>query len=384
MNDGAMHETIRGLYRGVLEPQAWQRSLHALCELSGSVQASLLILDTEQNTVYVRQTVDRTPENRTASPSPFDRMQNGLPFAHKLPIGAWHIDRYKAACAIAMQDAYGDESSMEVGAASIMACLVDRTPSQEIYLTLHRPSGREGYSEGDARALDWIIPHLREAITLNDRTRAATSHGHVSADLLNRLPYGVIVFSESGKVLLANARGAPWVRRLLPPPVTSALDAQPVSTGGWRLSRPFTDVVRALLTPDAHRSIQGLQALGVDGREAQIVAMTLTPALYFSSTWQGRPLLATIHEPHTAPHPVPALLRDLYGLTPAENRLAMLLTTGIGLPDACLQLGIKRETSRSQLKSIFTKTNTSTQAQLAHLLTRLGSVLTEAAMHQPS
>ena len=79
-----------------------------------------------------------------------------------------------------------------------------------------------------------------------------------------------------------------------------------------------------------------------------------------------------------------ALLRDLYGLTPAENRLAMLLTTGIGLPDACLQLGIKRETSRSQLKSIFTKTNTSTQAQLAHLLTRLGSVLTEAAMHQPS
>ncbi len=53
----------------------------------------------------------------------------------------------------------------------------------------------------------------------------------------------------------------------------------------------------------------------------------------------------------------------------------MLLTTGIGLPEACEQLGIRRETSRTQLKSIFTKTSTGTQAQLAHLLTRLGVVL---------
>jgi len=76
------------------------------------------------------------------------------------------------------------------------------------------------------------------------------------------------------------------------------------------------------------------------------------------------------------------VLRDLYGLTPAENRLAMLLTQGMGLPDACAHLGIKRETSRSQLKSIFTKTNTGTQAQLSHLLTRLGSVRAEPARWQ--
>jgi DNA-binding CsgD family transcriptional regulator len=67
-------------------------------------------------------------------------------------------------------------------------------------------------------------------------------------------------------------------------------------------------------------------------------------------------------------------LRDLFGLTPAETRLAALLISGIGLPDASIQLGIKRETGRSQLKSIFTKTSTGTQAQLAHLLTRLGSL----------
>ena len=41
MEDRAKHDTIRALYKGVVEPQAWQRGLHALCLLSDSAQASL-------------------------------------------------------------------------------------------------------------------------------------------------------------------------------------------------------------------------------------------------------------------------------------------------------------------------------------------------------
>ncbi|ODV41652.1 hypothetical protein AWV79_34275 [Cupriavidus sp. UYMMa02A] len=86
-------------------------------------------------------------------------------------------------------------------------------------------------------------------------------------------------------------------------------------------------------------------------------------------------MLVAVHEAGTPALGIAGVLRELYGLTPAETRLAMLLTTGIGLPEACEQLGIRRETSRTQLKSIFTKTSTGTQAQLAHLLTRLGVIL---------
>jgi hypothetical protein len=51
-----MHETVRGLYQGVLEPQAWQRSLSALCDLSQSERASLLVFDPASGSVRVRQT----------------------------------------------------------------------------------------------------------------------------------------------------------------------------------------------------------------------------------------------------------------------------------------------------------------------------------------
>lgn len=384
MNDGDMHETIRGFYQGVLEPHAWQRSLQALCELSGSVQASLLVRDADQQSVRVRQTVHRSALGLSMLPAAY-ATQDGLPYAGTLPVGGWHIERRAgtdpAGGDVTVADSRPRDASPfdDAALASVMACLVDRRPSQEIFLTLRRPADRASFSEDDARALDWAIPHLREAMTLRDRTHSVATHGRVSSDLLNRLPFGVIVFAESGKVLLANAGGEPWVRRLLPSSTGDGAESTPANAQGWRLARPFADLMRSLRDGGALQPAQAVQAIGADGRVAQIVAVALSPAQYLSSEWQGQPVLVAIHENPGTSRAVPAVLRDLYGLTPAENRLAMLLTTGIGLPDACAQLGIKRETSRSQLKSIFTKTNTSTQAQLAHLLTRLASVLADPA-----
>jgi DNA-binding CsgD family transcriptional regulator len=61
-------------------------------------------------------------------------------------------------------------------------------------------------------------------------------------------------------------------------------------------------------------------------------------------------------------------LRQLYGLTPAEARLASLLAEGVGLPEAAAQLGITRETAKSTLHAIFAKTDTRRQAELVRRL----------------
>ncbi|RZT43044.1 helix-turn-helix transcriptional regulator [Cupriavidus agavae] len=388
MTEGDMHETIRGLYQGVFDPMAWQRSLYALCRYSESSQASLVVVDAGRHTVLARHAVDIVPGD-PARPTRSPALPGGLPSSGSLPVGSWHIDRREVPLAAPARFPLDGNAFDEPLHTSTMTCLVDRQRSHEVYLALQRPAGEAGFSEDDARRLDWAIPHLREAMALRERMHGVAAQSHVSADLLDRLPFGVIVFAESGKALLTNPAGEPWVRRLLPG--TAAADAAramapgtPGAPGqanghGWRLSRPFGEVFRALADPGTLQATQAIQAIGADGRAAQIVALAMKPALYLTPDWQGQPVLVTIHEHHGSPRAIPAVLRDLYALTPAECRLAVLLTTGIGLPDACLQLGIKRETSRSQLKSIFTKTNTSTQAQLAHLLTRLGSVLTEPA-----
>jgi DNA-binding CsgD family transcriptional regulator len=69
--------------------------------------------------------------------------------------------------------------------------------------------------------------------------------------------------------------------------------------------------------------------------------------------------------------PDAAVLSVAFGLTAAEARLAVLLAVGGGINEAAAALGVRRETVRSQLRTIFAKTNTGRQAELAELLARV-------------
>lgn len=60
-------------------------------------------------------------------------------------------------------------------------------------------------------------------------------------------------------------------------------------------------------------------------------------------------------------------LRAVFGLTPAEARLAAKVATGTKLEAITDEAGIAKETGRNQLKSIFAKTGVHTQAELVAL-----------------
>jgi DNA-binding CsgD family transcriptional regulator len=75
----------------------------------------------------------------------------------------------------------------------------------------------------------------------------------------------------------------------------------------------------------------------------------------------------------SAPTPTERL-RQLYGLTPSEARLAVALTDGETLKSAAERFGISLNTARDQLKSLFRKTNVDRQSGLV-LAVRLSSSL---------
>ena len=59
-----------------------------------------------------------------------------------------------------------------------------------------------------------------------------------------------------------------------------------------------------------------------------------------------------------------SFLKDRFDLTPAEARLVVHLITGESLRPCAKALGIKYETVRTYLKSVFQKTKTRRQAEL--------------------
>jgi DNA-binding CsgD family transcriptional regulator len=65
------------------------------------------------------------------------------------------------------------------------------------------------------------------------------------------------------------------------------------------------------------------------------------------------------------------VLQQAFGLTAAEAVLAAQIAMGKNISTIATEGGRSRETLRSRLKSIFEKTGTSRQAELALLLSKL-------------
>ena len=65
------------------------------------------------------------------------------------------------------------------------------------------------------------------------------------------------------------------------------------------------------------------------------------------------------------------VLRSLFGLTGAEARLAIRLQQGHSLSETAELNHVSRETLKSQVGAVFSKTGTRCQADLIRLLTRI-------------
>lgn len=70
-------------------------------------------------------------------------------------------------------------------------------------------------------------------------------------------------------------------------------------------------------------------------------------------------------------------LQKLFDLSPAEARLAQLLAEGQSTEEAAMNLGVSRNTIRTQLQAIFAKTNSNRQGDLVRLLLSSAATLTQ-------
>ncbi|SCU76769.1 Transcriptional regulator, LuxR-family [Cupriavidus necator] len=373
MKEEVMHQTIRGLYEGILDESAWQSSLALLRDASESMHASLVEFDALSQRFRVSEIHDLNQELVDAYNDHYQAEDPSRTYTRQMAVGDWYIDSRDLGPANMSQLPFYREFMCGFKLSSVMGCLVERKPHREIYFSLQKPVGHQPYQAGDALRLGWAIPHLRQALSLRERTLDASMLGELSAQVLERLPFGLIVFAPDGKVLLSNASGELWLRRLLP--------GKPGDPGGrachegWCLSRPFRELLAAACSPDGAIPAQAAHARDDSGHSASVIVLPLPPAHRLASRWQRPAALVAVREVGAAPPLLAGVLRELYGLTASEVRLATVLTAGIGLPEACARLGIRHETARSQLKAIFNKTETGSQASLAHLLSELGACM---------
>lgn len=212
---------------------------------------------------------------------------------------------------------------------------------------------------------------MHRAVRLQEHFLELQGSAAAMEDLLNQLSIGVFLCEVCGRIQMMNqlARdmvlagdGLSLIGGCLVPGLKCEADrldgllaaaaamanGGPVSTGGaLSVSRP------------SGRRAYTLAVAPYSGKASNSPWVKLAPATR---------VVIFIADPELRYQLPEDFLVRLYGLTAAEARMAELLAGGRAIPEISERLGITRETARSRLKAIFSKTDTHSQAQLVSVL----------------
>lgn len=232
---------------------------------------------------------------------------------------------------------------------------------------LHRARRLGSYTDGELQLVQALVPHLQQALRLQFQLAALRSEKEARDALLDRLPVGFYFAAADATVISTNAAA----RTLL-----QARD-------GVAFERGRLAAARADQTAELHRLIagasrttlrRGLEAGGVlrlerpSGAEpllAAIMPISHTAPTGFFPVATALVLVADPEKRVWLPH---EQLRRLYGLTPAEAKVAAGLAAGDSVTAVAERIGVARETVRVHLKHILLKTDTARQGDLVRLL----------------
>jgi DNA-binding CsgD family transcriptional regulator/PAS domain-containing protein len=220
-----------------------------------------------------------------------------------------------------------------------------------------------------------LAPAFRAAIALN--CAVAEGAAAVAGEAFEALSLPALVIDERGLVRSANALAGAALEqgRMLRRDAANRLRLCD-RAAGERLRRALRQLRQAGCAGPGEIALRS-----ADGERAAILSLLPVGGTAPGAARLGvlfppeRLMLAVLRDDTRRPAVPQGALCELFGLTPAEARLAARLARGESLDGAARALGIARETARVHLRQTFAKTGTRRQAQLVALiagLARLG------------
>lgn len=244
-------------------------------------------------------------------------------------------------------------------------------PHVAVALSVQRADSKPAFAEEELATLSQLGRHVENALRLGIRLITAEATQQSLADVLARLSVGVFLLDAAGHVIFAN----PVAEQLCGDALLisqgrlaarSILQQEALSEAIARASAASADTLTAVPRP---LLIPGLDRDGT-------LAVHVLPVCTAAATGVERMLsetsvIAVVTSAQPGEPADPALVRDLFGLTLAEARIAALVGAGLAPRNASQALGISEETARTTLKRVFAKVGVSRQSELSALLARL-------------
>ncbi len=236
---------------------------------------------------------------------------------------------------------------------------------------------RDGqYGAQEVRRLTPLLPHINRAMSLYVRIGRLESTLASLDALVDRLSTPILLVDKTGLLRYGNPSGQEALRRAQHL-VLRGGRVHPLSS---RQAQQFTEILATALSNEQSTVTAALSSsmrlLDVDGHAAILLVQGLRGQADLGGMPQADAALFLIGGDEKLPVNA-TRLQIVFGLTPAETRLAEHLVSGKNLSEIGEELKVSRETLKSQLRSLFYKTDTRRQGEL---IARLLSSMTVSMM----
>jgi DNA-binding CsgD family transcriptional regulator len=233
-------------------------------------------------------------------------------------------------------------------------------------------SARQGpIGERGQTLLGQLVPHLRRSLGLAFRIDGYRAMQRGEYRVLDQLSSGVVLLDRRARILYANAAARALDAREGPLLLRNATVTARSPSHAQRLGSLIRAAIAGL--PSGSMSVPRLHGEGL----VTIIAISVRGHDVDRFSYLHMPdaaVLLFIVDPTNRGGASPELIRDAFGLTPAEARVAIAAASGLGIPDVALQLNLSPNTIKTHLRHVFAKTGTASQGELTRLITSIATI----------
>lgn len=366
-DDQTLTRLLGTLYAAPTTPDLWADFLCDTCDEMGARNAALIAHDTATNEHRVfaslGDSITQSANLYVERYWEFDEWtRRGIPRlgAGRVLIGieVWPQREFQ-------QSVFYNEFLKQFDICSVASVGMGCIPRRFEALSIYRDHRDPEFSPQNLAFLKMLLPHLKTALATQRKMAALESRVADIESAFHLLESAVVLLDSTGRVVLANEEA----RSILGKEQNLCLTNSRLVAKNQHEGATLRDLIAKAAATARFKSLSGGGAMLVLRVGKKPLQLLVSPLRSEGAALPGRAVVAVfLGAPERNPAVPAEVLRTLFGLTPAEARLAISLFEGRSLSEAAESNRVSRETVKSQLASVFLKTGTRRQSELVRLL----------------
>lgn len=367
-SSGPTERLLDLIYDAAAENDLWSDALTALADLTGSQGGILFGQSFTAQKVYfdfngrLDEACNRVYQER--------HMQN--PWSEGMeskPVGRLVLSDELIPLAKLRSTAFYDDVLRPQGIASNAMIALAAKEGFRAAFNLCRTERQDAFGPYEQRLLEWLSPHMCRSVVMGFRIDGYIAMQRAAFSVLEQLADGVVVLDRRGRIIYANAAAqnfeADGILHL----------RHPLSSCTSSHSKRLGELIAAAMLGSAGGAMS-IPRLA-DGKLLTILVSSVRSkeiGRLSDGGMKDAAVLVFVVDPAHRTSVAVSQIREAYGLTRAEARVALAASSGSTVVETARLLGLSPNTIKTHLRRVFAKTGTERQAELARLITAVGGL----------